>query len=126
MQQKQKHILLNRWPGKPKGLVLVVARLIFISIFLLGSALALAQGTAPTTPPATATSATATGNVIEKDLEVAMGIDAIEKVDFDYSTKMTIGNEQFLKLVLVPQKREIIFKGLKPGRTTVLIRDTLG
>jgi pilus assembly protein CpaC len=64
--------------------------------------------------------------VVEKDLEVAMGIDAIEKVDFDYSTKMTIGSESLLKLILVPQKKEIIFKGLKPGRTTVLIRDNLG
>lgn len=64
--------------------------------------------------------------VVEKELEVAMGIDAIEKVDFDYSTKMTIGSESFLKLILIPQKKEIIFKGLKPGRTTVLIRDNLG
>lgn len=60
------------------------------------------------------------------DLEVAMGIDAVEKVDFDYSTKVAIGNDSLLKLQLVPQKREIIFKGLKPGRTTVLIRDNLG
>ncbi len=64
--------------------------------------------------------------VAEKELEVAMGIDAIEKVDFDYSTKMTIGNDQLLKLILVPQKREIIFKGQKPGKTTVLIRDNIG
>ncbi len=64
--------------------------------------------------------------VVEKDLEVAMGIDAIEKVDFDYNNKMTIGSEALLKLILVPQKREIIFKGLKPGKTTVLIRDNLG
>lgn len=91
--------------------------------------LALAQTTpaVPTDPAAPAAAASgSSSNVVEKELEVAMGIDAIEKVDFDYSTKMTIGNEQFLKLVLVPQKREIIFKGLKPGRTTVLIRDTLG
>ncbi len=73
-----------------------------------------------------ATPASNTSTVAEKELEVAMGIDAIEKVDFDYNTKVTIGNEALLKLILVPQKREIIFKGLKPGRTTVLIRDNLG
>jgi pilus assembly protein CpaC len=55
-----------------------------------------------------------------------MGIDVVEKIDFDYSTKVAIGNEQLLKLVLIPQKREIVFKGLKPGRTTVTIRDNLG
>lgn len=72
------------------------------------------------------TSSSTTAAVTEKELEVAMGIDAIEKTDFDYNTKVTIGNEALLKLILVPQKREIIFKGLKPGRTTVLLRDNLG
>lgn len=67
------------------------------------------------------------GNAVpNKDLEVAIGIDHIENVDFDYSTKITIGNEKLLKLVLVPQKREIIFKGSQPGRTTVIVRDTVG
>jgi len=65
-------------------------------------------------------------NVPTRDLEVAMGIDVIEKLDFDYSTKITIGNESLLKLVLIPTKREIVFKGLKPGRTSVTIRDNLG
>lgn len=64
--------------------------------------------------------------VVEKELEVAMGIDAIEKLDFDYNTKISIGNDQLLKLILVPQKREIVFKGQKPGRTTVTIRDNVG
>jgi len=62
--------------------------------------------------------------VVEKDLEVAIGIDVPEKIDFDYDTKVQIGDESKLKLVLVPQKREIIFKGQKPGKLTVLIRDT--
>ncbi|MGE3609458.1 MAG: hypothetical protein AB7I27_07715 [Bacteriovoracaceae bacterium] len=70
--------------------------------------------------------AVSTSPIIEKELEVAMGIDAIEKIDFDFNTKISIGNEQLLKLILVPTKREIIFKGLKPGRTTVTIRDNLG
>ncbi|HXH73382.1 MAG TPA: hypothetical protein VNJ08_00340 [Bacteriovoracaceae bacterium] len=65
--------------------------------------------------------------LVEKDLELAMGIDVIEKLDFDYSTKIMIGNEQQVKLVLIPQRREIVFKGLKPGPpTTVTIRDNLG
>jgi acetyltransferase-like isoleucine patch superfamily enzyme len=32
-------------------------------------------------------------SVPNKDLEVAMGIDVIEKLDFDYSPKITIGND---------------------------------
>ena len=64
--------------------------------------------------------------IVEKELEVAMGIDAMEKVDFDYNPKMMIGADNLLKLILVPTKREIIFRGLKPGRTTVTIRDNLG
>lgn len=64
--------------------------------------------------------------VVEKELEVAMGIDAVEKLDFDFSTKMSIGNDELLKLIIIPQKREIIFSGKKPGRTTVLIRDNIG
>lgn len=90
--------------------------LIFLSLFCLNSGFAQDPAAAPA----------ASGPVPNKDLEVAMGIDVVEKLEFDYSTKMTIGNDQLLRLVLVPQKREIIFKGLKPGRTTVLIRDNLG
>jgi pilus assembly protein CpaC len=121
MPLKQKHILLNRWPTKLEGLVLVAVRIFLVLIFLSTFSGAFAQD-----PAASATPGAGTSVMTNKDLEVAMGIDAVEKVEFDYSTKMTIGNDQLLKLVLVPQKREIIFKGLKPGRTTVLIRDNLG
>ena len=99
-----------------------------------------APASAPATPPAAATppaedtTAAALGgapavtasSVVEKELEVAMGIDTVEKIDFDFSTKMSIGNDELLKLVIIPQKREIIFSGRKPGRTTVLIRDNVG
>ncbi len=96
----------------------MVVRLIsfFLFVFLLAD-LSFAQD------PAASTSSPA---IVEKELEVAMGIDVIEKLDFDFSPKVFIGSEQLLKLVVVPTKREMIFKGQKPGRTTVLIRDTLG
>lgn len=93
----------------------MAVRVFFISLFLMLSNLSFAQDAASTT--------TAVPN---KDLEVAMGIDVIEKLDFDYNTKVTIGNDNLLKLTMYPQKREIVFKGLKPGRTNVTIRDTLG
>lgn len=96
---------------------MAVRLIILVLSFVMISRSTLAQTSAVSSSP---------NPVVEKELEVAMGIDAIEKVDFDYSTKMSIGSEALLKLILVPQKREIIFKGLKPGRTTVTVRDTLG
>src|SRR5690606_35663217 len=95
-------------------------KLIFCLLLVSGFNLAFAQD------PAAVTSTSGSSTVVEKELEVAMGIDAIETLDFNYNSKMSIGNEQLLKLQLIPAKREIIFKGLKPGRTTVLVRDTLG
>ncbi len=64
--------------------------------------------------------------IVEKELEVSLGIERIEQIEFDYNTKISIGNEQLLKLQLIPQKREIVFKGQKVGKTTVTIRDNLG
>lgn len=93
-------------------------RFFFFLLFLLTYNVVIAQDAVPTS--------SGTDTLVEKELEVAMGIDAIEKVDFDYSPKMIIGSDNLLKLILVPQKREIIFKGLKPGRTTVTIRDNMG
>ena len=63
---------------------------------------------------------------VEKEIEVAMGIDVIEKLDFDFSTRIFIGNEQLLRIISIPAKKELIFKGLKPGRTSVNIRDNVG
>jgi pilus assembly protein CpaC len=92
-----------------------VAVKFFISIFIAWISCA---NLGAQTPPAAPTSA-----VVEKELEVAVGLDALEKVDFDYSPKIYMSNEQVLKLSLVPQKREIIFKGQKPGKVIVRIRD---
>ncbi|MFA5583764.1 MAG: pilus assembly protein N-terminal domain-containing protein [Bacteriovoracaceae bacterium] len=73
------------------------------------------------------TAAPATQSQIqEKQIEVAIGIDHIEKLDFDYHTKIVIGNDQLLKVIMIPNKREMIFQGLKPGRTTVTVRDNVG
>jgi pilus assembly protein CpaC len=121
MLPRQKLILLNRPLKIPEGelLVVVVRLLTFLFVTFYFSGFVQAQD------PNNAS----TGGgipVVDKELEVAMGIDVIEKVDFDFNTKMTIGNENLLRLQVFPQKREIIFKGLKPGKTTVLIRDNVG
>lgn len=92
---------------------MVVRLLSLIYLVFCFSSLSLAQDPAPLA-------------VIEKELEVAMGIDVIEKIDFEYNAKIVFGADNLLKLTLVPAKKEIVFKGLKPGRTTVTIRDNLG
>jgi len=98
----------------------VVVRLITILFFLFTTLVPVRA------QDAAAPTSSSPSPVVEKEIEVAMGIDVIEKVDFDFNPKMTIGNELLLRLILVPQKKEIIVKGLKPGKTTILIRDNLG
>lgn len=98
----------------------MVVKLIFLLSFLIQLNLAFSQEVEKTD------TAESVAPVETKDLEVAVGLDRIEKLDFDYSTKITIGNENLLKLVLIPGKREVVFKGISPGRTNVTIRDTVG
>lgn len=63
----------------------------------------------------------------ERVIEIVLGIDKVEKLNFSPSSRgIQVGNESILSTVLVPQKREITFKGLKPGKTSVIIRDTVG
>lgn len=97
----------------------MVVKVLFLLLCLFSFNLSFAQAPAP----ATTGSATA---VASKEIEVAMGIDVIEKTDFDFSTKIIIGNENLLRIIAVPSKRELVFKGLKPGRTSVTIRDNVG
>jgi len=66
------------------------------------------------------------GGPPEKNIEVVLGIDSIEKLDFAPSTKVQIGNESILTYQLIPSKRELTFKGLKPGKTSVTVRNTVG
>ncbi len=105
--------MLNKDQLTAREPLVVVKLLSLLFMIMCFSSTVLAQDPAP-------------GVVVEKDLEVAMGIDAIEKVDFEYNNKIVFGADNLLKLTLVPQKKEIVFKGLKPGRTTVTIRDNLG
>lgn len=66
------------------------------------------------------------GQVKEKPVEVILGIDKIEKLDFTPNPQVQVGNESFLRLTLIPSKREITFTGLKPGKTSVTLRDSVG
>jgi len=65
-------------------------------------------------------------NVEEKEFEIVLGIDRTEKLDYAPSTQIQVGNGSIVKVTLIPQKREITFTGLKPGKTSVTIRNTVG
>ena len=60
------------------------------------------------------------------DIDVIMGKDKIHTFDFDPSPKIQVGNESILSYILIPQKRELVFRGLKPGNTSVMVRNTVG
>ncbi|MBF0359756.1 MAG: pilus assembly protein N-terminal domain-containing protein [Oligoflexia bacterium] len=62
----------------------------------------------------------------DKDFEVPVGMDKVFKINFVPYTKLQIGNSAILEYVLVPQKKEIIFKGIKPGETSVIVRNSVG
>lgn len=94
---------------------------LIITILFLLSGITWAQ--TPATPAAGATSADA---IVKKDLEVAIGISEFEQLDFDYSPKFSIARPELLNITARPSKREIEFNGIKPGTTTVTIRDTAG
>lgn len=64
--------------------------------------------------------------VKETPLEVAIGIDELVKLDYKFNTKVLIGDDSKLKLILSPSKQEITFRGIKPGKTSVTIRDGAG
>ena len=64
--------------------------------------------------------------VPEKAVEVILGIDKIEQLDFAPDTRIQIGNESVLRTTLIPQRREVILQGLRAGKTSVVIRDSVG
>src|SRR5690554_4970505 len=122
MQLRPRHTLQNKQREKTKGLaaVVIIVRYCFLFLLLLVNSIS-----TPVWSQDTATSTTQS-QIQEKQIEVAIDIDHIEKLDFDYHTKIVIGNDQLLKVIMIPNKREMIFQGLKPGRTTVTVRDNVG
>ena len=65
-------------------------------------------------------------SVPEKSVEVILGIDKIEKLDFIPDSRVQIGNEALINYTIIPEKREIILKGQRPGKTSVVLRNSVG
>jgi len=87
-----------------------IVNIIILCLSFLGTSVSFAQVT----------------KVNERDLEVAVGIDEVIKLDYQFSTKVQIGNESILNLIISPKKREITFRGKNAGKTSVTIRDNTG
>ena len=94
--------------------------IVTITFFVLSSFLWGQDGQQTPAPEKTTESA------LEKEVTVVLGIDHVEKFDFAPHTKVEVGNDTVLSHQLLPQKREIVLKGIKPGQTSVRLRNTVG
>ncbi len=105
----------------------MASRLLFFLILSILFALPVGAQ-APNDPATAAATSTAVGGdaIVKKDLEVAIGISEFEQLDFDFSPKFSVARPELLNITARPGKREIEFNGIKPGTTTVTIRDTSG
>ncbi len=61
-----------------------------------------------------------------EELDVEVGIDRFEKLDFEFDTRIQINDTNILKVIPIPAKKEVIIRGNKVGRTSVIIFDTSG
>lgn len=62
-----------------------------------------------------------------EDIEVAIGIDEIRTVPFKFITKnVIVGDQSKLKIIAVTRRKELTFRGIKPGTTSVMIRNSVG
>jgi len=61
-----------------------------------------------------------------KVVDVILGQDHIEYVDFAPHTKLQIARPEILDVIMVPAKREILMRPKGPGETTVFVRNSVG
>lgn len=59
----------------------------------------------------------------QRDVDIVLGIDKVIKPKFKVSTHIKVSNENVLDYRFFPQKNELIFVGIKPGTSSVLLRD---
>lgn len=61
-----------------------------------------------------------------KPIEVILGIDQVVTLDFIPDTRVSVGSPSVVNYTLIPQKKEIVFKGVVAGRSSIDIRNTVG
>ncbi len=63
--------------------------------------------------------------VTTKEIEIVLGVPYIDKLDFAVNNKVYVDG-QSVTYALVPVKREIILTGIKPGPSSIILRDIAG
>lgn len=61
-----------------------------------------------------------------KEVDVVVGLEKIIKLDFVPNTVVKLANENLATYQIVPSKREVNLTGVKPGETTLTLRDAAG
>ena len=61
-----------------------------------------------------------------KEIDVIVGLEKIITFDFIPSQVIKIANENLVTYQFLPQKKQILLTGVKPGETTLTVRDQLG
>jgi pilus assembly protein CpaC len=87
-----------------------------------------------TTEASSASNANANSNAtlsLEKQLqteqiEVAVGLDKVLELNFDFNTQMSLADSSLLRVEPDIKRRKITLIGLKPGSTSLTVRDAVG
>ncbi|MGZ3788323.1 MAG: pilus assembly protein N-terminal domain-containing protein [Bacteriovorax sp.] len=61
-----------------------------------------------------------------KEIDVVVGLEKIIKLDFVPNTVVKLANENLATYQIVPSKKEVTLTGVKPGETTLTLRDAAG
>lgn len=61
-----------------------------------------------------------------EEVEVAVGLDKVLELGFDFSAQLSLSDSALLRVEPDIKKRKITLIGLKPGSTSLTVRDTVG
>ncbi len=62
----------------------------------------------------------------EKEIEMVLGVDKMERLDFSPASDVELSEDNIIDYKIIPQRRQIILKGLKKGSVTVTIKNVVG
>lgn len=62
----------------------------------------------------------------DQEVELIVGLERILSFDFVPSNIIKIANESLVTHQFVPQKKQILLTGIKPGETSLTVRDQMG
>ncbi len=109
-------------------------KILFILFFIFQSIVILAQEDAavqaldevalPTTEEKTAE--VPKPEIEQEELEIAVGIDKLITLDFEFNTNLIFGIPGLIKAKIIPNKRQILLTGAKQGKTSLAIYDKAG